>query len=61
MDTTPSPYLNAAEAAVYIRSTVQGIYSRVKRGRLQPMAGSPGRLLFTRDSLDHYLASKPRR
>ena len=49
-----SPYLVASEAAAYIRSTIQGVYSLVKRGRLKPMPGS-GKLLFTRDSLDAYL------
>jgi hypothetical protein len=42
-----SPYLTAEEAAGYLRTTIQGIYSLVKRGRLQPMPGRPGRLLFT--------------
>jgi excisionase family DNA binding protein len=46
-----SPYYTAVEAALYLRTTVQGIYSLVKRGRLKPMPGS-GRLLFTRDALD---------
>jgi excisionase family DNA binding protein len=46
-----SPYLTAAEAAAYLRTTVQGIYSLVKRGRLKPMPGS-GKLLFTREALD---------
>ena len=46
-----SPYLTASEAATYLRTTVQGIYSLVKRGRLKPMPGS-GKLLFTRDALD---------
>jgi excisionase family DNA binding protein len=67
MDTIPvqvtSPYLTAAEAAAYLRTTVQGIYSLVKRGRLKPMPGRPGRLLFTRDALDSYLTGRyrPRR
>jgi excisionase family DNA binding protein len=56
-----SPYLNAPEAAAYLRTTVQGIYSLVKRGRLRPMPGRPGRLLFTRESLDKYLTGKFRR
>jgi excisionase family DNA binding protein len=55
-----SPYLTAAEAAAYIRSTVQGIYSLVKRGRINPMPGS-GKLLFTREALDKYLSGKYRR
>jgi len=49
-----SPYLTCAEAAAYLRTTKQGIYSRVKRGRLAPMPGS-GRLLFTREELDRSL------
>lgn len=57
---TASPYLVASEAATYLRTTVQGIYSLVKRGRLRPMPGS-GRLLFTREALDRYLSSKFRR
>jgi excisionase family DNA binding protein len=56
-----SPYLTAAEAAFYLRSTIQGIYSLVKRGRLKPMPGRPGRLLFTREALDGYLNSRYRR
>ena len=55
-----SPYLTATEAASYLRTTIQGIYSLVKRGRLKPMPGS-GRLLFTREALDRYLTSKFRR
>lgn len=46
-----SPYLTAAEAATYLRTTVQGIYARIKRGALRSMPGS-GRLLFTREALD---------
>jgi excisionase family DNA binding protein len=55
-----SPYLTTAEAAAYIRTTIQGVYSLVKRGRLRPMPGS-GKLLFTREALDKYLADKFRR
>jgi excisionase family DNA binding protein len=56
-----SPYLTAAEAAGYLRTTVQGIYSLVKRGRVRPMPGRPGRLLFTRGELDRYLNGRFRR
>ena len=56
-----SPYLTAPEAAAYIRSTVQGVYSLVKRGKLRPMPGRPGRLLFTREALDRFLEGKYRR
>jgi hypothetical protein len=55
-----SPYLTAEEAALYLRTTIQGIYSRVKRGRLKPMPGS-GRLLFTREELDACLQRRPRK
>ena len=61
MDTQPniiSPYLTVEEAAAYIRSTKHGIYSLVKRGRIKPMPGRPGRLLFTREALDKYLNSR---
>lgn len=53
-----SPYLNCDEAASYLRTTKQGIYSLVKRGRLKPMPGRPGRLLFTRETLDRYLSGR---
>jgi excisionase family DNA binding protein len=53
-----SPYFTAVEAAVYLRTTVQGVYSLVKRRKLKPMPGRPGRLLFTRDALDSYLNSR---
>jgi excisionase family DNA binding protein len=56
-----SPYYTAAEAAAYIRSTIQGIYALVKRGKLRPMPGRPGRLLFTREALDRFLEAKYRR
>lgn len=54
-----SPYLTAEEGAAYLRTTVQGIYSLVKRGRLHPM---PGRriLLFTRESLDKSMTARRR-
>jgi excisionase family DNA binding protein len=54
-----SPYLTAAEAAAYLRTTIQGIYSLVKRGRLKPMPGS-GKLLFTREALDDCLRRRRR-
>jgi excisionase family DNA binding protein len=56
-----SPYLTAAEAAAYIRSTIQAIYALVKRRRIRPMPGRPGRLLFTREALDRYLEGKFKR
>ena len=56
-----SPYLTAHEAAAYLRTSIQGVYSLVKRGKLTPMPGRPGRLLFTRAALDRYLGGKFRR
>lgn len=61
MEAIQSPYLTASEAAAYIRTTIQGIYALVKRGRIKPMPGRPGRLLFTREALDGYLNGKFRR
>lgn len=58
MESMKSPYLVAKEAAAYLRTTIQGIYSLVKRGRLKPMPGRPGRLLFTREALENYLNSR---
>jgi excisionase family DNA binding protein len=56
-----SPYFTAAEAAEYLRTTKQGIYALVKRGRLRKMPGRPGRLLFTQEALDRYLSGRFRR
>jgi excisionase family DNA binding protein len=53
--------LTAAEAASYLRITIQGIYSLVKRGRLKPLLGRRGRLLFTREILDAFLTARYRR
>lgn len=53
-----SPYLTCVEAAIYLRTTKQGVYSLVKRGLIKPMPGRPGRLLFTREALDKYLHSR---
>jgi excisionase family DNA binding protein len=58
-NTVVSPYLTAAEAAAYIRSTVQGIYALLKRGRLHKLPGSR-KLLFTREALDRYLTTRRR-
>lgn len=52
-----SPYLTAAEAATYLRTTVQGIYALVKRGRLKPVPSS-GKLLFAREACDESLAKR---
>jgi excisionase family DNA binding protein len=57
----PSPYLTAIEAAAYLRTTLQAIYGLVKRGRIKPMSGRPGRLLFKRQDLADYLNGRCRR
>ena len=46
-------------APAYLRTTVQGIYSLIKRGRLRSMPGS-GKLLFTREALDDCLKKRRR-
>jgi excisionase family DNA binding protein len=46
-----SPYLTCEEAALYLRTTKQGVYSLVKRRRLKSLPGS-GKLLFTKEMLD---------
>lgn len=56
--TNASPYLTVDEAAAYLRTTAQGVYSLVKRMKITPMPGRPGRLLFTREELDRYLRGK---
>jgi hypothetical protein len=55
-----SPYLTVVEAA-YLRTTVQTVYDRVKRGTLHPVPGSRGRLLFTKEALDRFLLTRRRR
>ena len=56
-EATPSPYFTTREAAAYLRTTEQGIYSLVKRGKL---TSAPGRrtLTFTREALDDCLVSR---
>ena len=56
-----SPYLTVGEAAAYLRTTVQTVYDRVKRGTLHPVPGSRGKLLFTKDALDRFLLTRRRR
>ena len=53
-----SPYLKVPEAAAYLRTSAAGIYSLVKRRKLKPMVGRPGRLLFTVEMLDRYLSGR---
>jgi hypothetical protein len=55
-----SPYLTAGEAAEYLRTTVQGVYSLRKRNLLHPLPGRTGRLLFTREALDRCLEVRRR-
>jgi hypothetical protein len=46
-----SPYLTKEEAAEYLRTTVDGIYGRVERGRLERCPGVRD-YLFTKEMLD---------
>lgn len=55
-----SPYLTAEEAAAYLRTTVQGLYSMRKRGLVHPLPGRPGSLLFTREALDRSMQTRRR-
>jgi len=55
-----SPYLTAEEAAAYMRTSVQGVYSLKKRNLLHPLPGRTGRLLFTRENLDRCLETRRR-
>ena len=51
-----SPYLTVAEASLYCRCAPATIYnSRAATG--QPAAVGTGRLLFTREALDRWLAN----
>lgn len=57
----PSPYLTVDEAAARLRRTRQAVYALVKRGRLHPLPGSPGRLLFTPEQIERFLKTRRRR
>lgn len=50
-----SPYLTATEAAAYLRTTRGTVYNLVWRGVLPRRRG---KLLFTKQELDDYLAGK---
>lgn len=52
---TPPVYLTTAEAAAYLRTTRGTIYNLVWRGDLPRRKG---KLLFTRQDLDNYLANR---
>lgn len=52
---TDSPYLTTDEAAEYLRTTRGTVYNLVWRGELPRRRG---KLLFTRQELDTYLAGK---
>jgi excisionase family DNA binding protein len=53
----PPTYLNAEEAASYLRKTVKAMYGLVERGRLKPLPGSR-RYRFTREQLDEFLRGR---
>lgn len=50
----PSPYLNAPEAASYLRITLNALYGLVERRKLKPLPGHR-KYRFTKDILDAYL------
>jgi excisionase family DNA binding protein len=50
-----SPYLNAQEAAAYLRVSLKSLYSQVERGNLKSGRGPRRRLLFKKDMLDRYV------
>jgi hypothetical protein len=53
-----SPYLNAKEAAAYLRlDGVKKLYGLIERGKLRPLPGSR-KLRFTTDILDEYLSGE---
>lgn len=56
--TAPSPYLDVRQAAAYCRCAVQTIYNN--RRQIERMPGLR-KLLFTRESLDKWLATRRRR
>jgi hypothetical protein len=49
-----SPYLNAQEAAAYLRMNVNALYSHVERRKLRPLPGHR-KYRFTREMLDAFL------
>jgi excisionase family DNA binding protein len=49
-----SPYLTSEQAAVYLRTTIKGVYSLLERGKLKKLPGSRT-ILFTREMLDAYV------
>lgn len=51
---TSSPWLDADEAAAYLRCAKQRVYDLVSAGALE-RAGDGRRLLFHRDALDAYV------
>lgn len=52
-----SPYLNAKEAAAYLRITMNGLYGLVERRKLKPLPGHR-KYRFTKEMLDAYLRGK---
>ena len=54
-----SPYLDAKEAAAYLKITVKALYGLKERGRLKPLSGSR-KLRFTKEMLDEYVKGTSR-
>lgn len=56
-----SPYLNAKEAAIYLRyKSARVLYKAISRGLDVPVVHRGASLLFHRDQLDRWLAGEPR-
>ncbi len=56
-----SPYLNAREAAIYIRyKSARVLYKAIARGLDVPVVRRGKTMLFHRDQLDRWLAGTPR-
>ena len=51
-----STYLDAGDAAAYLRITMKSLYGIVERGHLEPLRGPRNRYRFTAAMLDDYLA-----
>jgi excisionase family DNA binding protein len=50
-----SPYLNAQEAAAYLRVSLKSLYAQVERGNLKPGRGPRRRILFKKEVLDRFV------
>lgn len=56
-----SPYLNAQEAAAYLRVSLKSLYSQVERGNLKPGRGPRRRILLKKETLDRFVQRRSQR